>query len=234
MAYNVLVRLDECIEAAAEARDIAHEMGDVRTDGVAIGNIGWATFQLGDMEEGERLSRTAIDLLRRVGDIHGAVVSLSALAIQSRLSGDHAGSLAQHLEALEMARQVGDPELIRLELINTVIPLVKLGRWLEAVEPWLEGVALLQDTGIDWEQIAALSIAMSPLYGAGDIEGAASAWEMAKALAAERDIRIQPLDIDEEARSAIEAHPRELETLPRPLREALSTVTASMEALKAR
>jgi predicted ATPase len=234
MAYNVLVRLDECIQAAAEARDLAHETGDLRTEAVAIGNIGWATIQRGDTEEGARLSRTAVDLLRRVGDLHGAVVNLSALAIQSRLSGDHAGALAQHLEALEMARQVGDPELIGLELINTVIPLVKLGRWQEAVEPWLEGVALLQDTGIEWEPIAAMSIAVSPLYAAGDIEGAASAWEIANAVADERDIRIQPLDIDEEARSAIEAQPREASTLPSSLPEALVTVRAAMEALKAR
>jgi tetratricopeptide (TPR) repeat protein len=234
MAYNVLVRLDECIQAAAEARDIAHQTGDLRSEGVAIGNIGWATIQLGDTEEGAGLSRTAIDLLRRVGDLHGAVVNLSALAIQSRLSGDHAGALVQHREALEMARQVGDPELIGLELINTVIPLVKLGRWQEAVEPWLEGVALLRDIGIDWEQIAALSIAMSPLYAAGDIEGAASAWAMANALAGERDIRIQPLDIDEEARSAIDAQTRDVETLPHSLPEALGTVSAAMEALKAK
>jgi hypothetical protein len=132
-----------------------------------------------------------------------------------------------------MARQVGDPELIGLELINTVIPLVKLGRWQEAVEPWLEGVQLLQDTGIEWEQIAALSVAMSPLYAAGNIEGAASAWAMANALATERDIRIQPLDIDEEARSAIEAQSREVEALPHSLSEAVIAVKASMETLKA-
>ena len=155
--------------AGEEARDIAHEVGDLRTEGAAIGNIGWAAIQRGDMEEGARLNRISIDLSRRAGDLHGAVIGLSALGIYTRLSGDHSGALEQHLEALEMARQLGDPELIGLELLNVVIPLVKLGRWRDAIEPWLEGVTLVHDAGMDWEQIAALIIAVSPLHAAGDL-----------------------------------------------------------------
>jgi tetratricopeptide (TPR) repeat protein len=231
VACNVLVRLGECIQAAAEARDLAHETGDLRTEGSPSATSAGRPSSSA-IRRGARLNRTAIDLLRRVGDIHGAVRNLSALAIQSRLSGDHAGALAQHLEALELARQVGDPEPIGLEVINTVIPLVKLGRWQEAVEPWLEGAALLQDNGIEWEQIAAISIAVSPLFAAGDIEGAASAWAMANALADERDIQIQPLDIDEQARSAIEAQTHEVNAPPRSLPEALVTVRSAFAALK--
>jgi hypothetical protein len=114
---------------------------------------------------------------------------------------------------------------------------VKLGRWHEAVEPWLEGGALLQDTGIEWEQIAAMSVAVSPLYAAGDIEGAAPAWAMAKALAGERDIRIQPLDIDEDALAGIRAHSDDVtETIVRPdkgrsLGDAMDSVKASVRAL---
>jgi hypothetical protein len=186
------------------------------------------------MQEGARLARTAIELARRAGDLHGAVIGMSAIAVQARLSGDYAEALAQHLEGLEMARQLGDPELIGLELLNTVIPLVKLGRWRAAVEPWLEGVALVQEAGIDWEQIAAMSIAASPLVAAGDLEGAAQAWAMANALAGERDLKLQPADIDEEARSAIEARAHGAETLLRSLPEAVVTVRTAMEALNAR
>ena len=73
---------------------------------------------------------------------------------------------------MEIARQLGDPEMTGLELLNVVIPLVKLGRWREAIEPWMEGLTLVQDAGIEWEQIAALSISVSLLHAASDVEGA--------------------------------------------------------------
>jgi hypothetical protein len=133
-----------------------------------------------------------------------------------------------------VARHLGDPELTGMELVNTVIPLVKLGRWQEAVEPWLEGVALVQQAGIEWLLISCLSLAVSPLYAAGDLDGAAQAWALANAQADEHsEFELQPADIDEEAVSAIEAETREAETLPRSLPEALVTVITAMQALKA-
>jgi predicted ATPase len=240
VACNVLGRLDESIRASQEARDIAHEVGDVRTESAASGNLGWAFVQSGDLDEGARLTRIAIDLSRRAGDLHGAVIGLSALASYMRLSGDNAGALEQHLEALELARQVGDPELIGLELLNTVIPLVKLGRWQEAVEPWLEGVTLVQEAGIEWIQIAALSIAVSVLHAAGDRGGAAQAWMMANSLAVDRNVSIQPADVDQIAVAAI---PKQSEDASRTISDmqrgitlgaAVESVTRGLAALAGR
>ena len=216
MAYSVLNQLDESIQAAAEARDIAHETGDLRTEGAAIGNIGWEAIQRGDLEEGARLNRIAIDIMRRAGDLHGAVLGISALAVYARLGGDNALSLEQHLQALEIARQLGDPEMTGLELLNVVIPLVKLGRWREAIEPWMEGLTLVQDAGIEWEQIAALSISVSLLHAASDVEGATQTWAAANALASERHLKLQPADVDTEAVTAIEGAAQGIGTNPQP------------------
>ena len=175
--------------------------------------------------------------MRRAGDLHGATLGISALAVYARLGGDNALSLEQHLEALEMARQLGDPEMTGLELLNVVIPLVKLGRWREAIDPWIEGLTLVRDAGIEWEQVAALTIAISPLFAAGDVEGAAETWAAATALATERNLRIQPADIDSEAVAAIEG--AELEYVVRQprdgarLEEALELAKRQLEGLRA-
>jgi tetratricopeptide (TPR) repeat protein len=207
MAYNGngLDGFEESVRAADEARDIAHELGDLRTEAAAIGNHAWAAIQFGDAGEGARLLMTSNELMRQTGDLHGAVIGLSAFGIYSRLRGDQAAALDQHLEALQMARQLGDPELIGLELLNMVIPHVDMGRWREAVEPWIEGATLVQVAGIEWAQIAALSIAVSLLHAAGDAEGAAHAWAFANDMAAERNVKLQPMDIDTDAVAAIEA-----------------------------
>ena len=204
LACNVLDRFEEAVRAAEEARDIALEVGDLRTEGAAIGNLGWAAIQHGDAEEGAKLNLIAIDLVRQAGDLHGAVVGLAANAAYTMVKGDIASALDQHLAALEMARQLGDPEMVGLELINLVIPYVKLGRWREAIEPWIEGVTLLQGAGIEWIQVASLSIAVSLLHAAGDAQGAAQTWAAANALAAERNLTLQGADIDDEAVAAIE------------------------------
>ena len=115
-----------------------------------------------------------------------------------------------------MARQLGDPEMTGLELLNVVIPLVKLGRWREAVEPWMEGLTLVQDAGIEWEQIAALSIAVSLLHAAGDAQGAAQIWAAVNALAAERNLKLQPADVDSEAVTAIEGAAQGIGASPQP------------------
>ena len=74
---------------------------------------------------------------------------------------------------------------------------------------------------MDWEQIAALIIAISPLYGAGDLDGAAEAWTTANALAAERGLAPQPADVDDAAVAAIQAH----------LADALETVSAQVSGV---
>ena len=147
MAYNGLEGFDESVRAADEARDIAHELGDLRTEAAAIGNHAWAAIQFGDAEEGAGLLMTANELMRQTGDLHGAVTGLSAVGAYWSLRGDHAGALDQHLQAMDIARQFGDPELIGLELLNAVIPYVKVGRWREAVGPWIEGVTPVAGCG---------------------------------------------------------------------------------------
>ena len=233
MASNVLGRLEASMRAAEEAREIAHEIGDLRTEGAAIGNLGWAKVLRGDTEEGAQLNLIAINLSRRAGDLHGALLGLSVVAVHSMLGGDNALSLQQHQEALEMARQLGDPEMIGLELLNSVIPLVKLGRWRDAIEPWVEGLTLVQDAGIEWEQVAGLVIAISPLVAGGDMDGATFAWESGNALAKDRGLTIQAADIDDEARAVIEARAGHVEVLPHSLADAITAVRASMEALRA-
>ena len=112
--------------------------------------------------------------------------------------------MAQHSEAVEVARQIGDPELIGLELLNLVLPNTQSGHWQKAIAPWLEGIGLLQKTGVVWSQVASLSIAMSILHAGGDTYGAGRSWAMANALAV-RGVRLQPFDIDEAVVAALRA-----------------------------
>jgi tetratricopeptide (TPR) repeat protein len=70
----------------------------------------------GRLDEAERLLRKWIDWVREVSGAPGAALILAELGFVAEQRGDAAAALAAQLDALEAAREVGDPRAVALAL----------------------------------------------------------------------------------------------------------------------
>jgi len=206
---NGLHDFDLTLAAATEAAGLAHELGDLRTEGAALGNIGQAHIQQGRIDEAEASFRRCEALLREAGDLHGVVLTIDAYGQIARFRGDLREARRLYEECVATSVGVGDPEIESLERLNLAMVLSLLGEWQHAAPELLRALALGQELADRQGMLAAVSIAGSLLQAAGDKSGAALVWAMSQAISDDRQIPIYPLDRDDEAFARVRGELRE-------------------------
>jgi tetratricopeptide (TPR) repeat protein len=102
------------IETCLRGLETAKKVGDLGFQSRLYANLAVAYCALTDRceAEGVEAARTAIDLDRRLGLIDHLAVPLIVLGQIHQCHGDHAEAFASYQEALGLAEQAGEPQLL--------------------------------------------------------------------------------------------------------------------------
>jgi adenylate cyclase len=102
------------IETCLRGLETAKKVGDLGFQSRLYANLAVAYCALTDRceAEGMEAARTAIDLDRRLGLLDHLAVPLIVLGQIHQCHGEHAQALASYQEALGLAEQVGEPQLL--------------------------------------------------------------------------------------------------------------------------
>lgn len=126
------------------ALELARQVRDLAYSGVCLANLSLVA----DSEEAEELSRSAVDLFQRVGDWRNLSLMLSnRSAMYSRL-GQPQNALADVTRALQIAREMDDPDAIAFALCQLGEVHHHFGRNDDAIAAYSEAAALALRHGI--------------------------------------------------------------------------------------
>ena len=185
--------------AGTEAAALAHEVGDLRTEAAALGNIAQAEFLEGRLDQAEAGFRESVSLLRQAGDLHGVALGIDGFAVIARARGDLREAARLHAECAAAFEELGDPPVEMGTRANLAMELALLGEWQSAAAEVPRALALAQELADVTAKVAVLSISGSILDAAGDKSSAAFAWAVSKTISEEQGITIDPSDRDEAA-----------------------------------
>jgi predicted ATPase/DNA-binding CsgD family transcriptional regulator len=129
---------------AEEALRIARPLGDRRTEGRALNDLGWAAMFL-DPGSAPALFEEAIDLLREAGESYRLNAALNGLGIVRLMTGDLAAGRSHLEEALSLARAGGNRWGIEWSLSHLGLLLVSLGELSEAEAACQESLVIARE-----------------------------------------------------------------------------------------
>ena len=199
MVGNGLHDFDLTVATGTEAAALAHQVGDLRTEGAALGNIGQAQFQEGQIDEAEASFRKCEALLHEAGDLHGIAMTIDGYAQIARVRGDLREAARIYRECVAASVGLGDPELEGFERLNLAMVLSLLGEWQDAAPELSRALSLWQEIPSVDGTLAAVNVAGSLLLAAGDPSGAALVWAKSQVISDDRQIPIDQLYRDDEA-----------------------------------
>jgi predicted ATPase/class 3 adenylate cyclase/predicted negative regulator of RcsB-dependent stress response len=165
--------------AFEEARDLAHQVGDVRTEASAIGNLGLIAYRAKRLDEAQSLSTQAIELLRKVGDTYSAAIELTNGGNIAHRQGDFDRAVANYQQALGTARDVGEKGLEGWVLLNLAAAQLARGDPRVAGENLAESIELLLEGENLPDTVGAVALGGSVLAALGNPEEAPRAWAAA-------------------------------------------------------
>jgi len=134
----------ECLEAALA---IAEVNGDDAAAGHAINLQGNVRWQLGDLDEAERLYLVARSRAIGAGDEKLAAMTAQNLGVLANIRGDYAAAEYQYRASLEDYRSLNLKTDISIALNNLGLLFTKLKRYEEAESVLLEGVQICELDG---------------------------------------------------------------------------------------
>jgi tetratricopeptide (TPR) repeat protein len=134
----------ECLEAALA---IAEANGDDAAAGNAINLQGNVRWQLGDLDEAERLYLVARNRAIRAGDAKLAAMTAQNLGVLANIRGDYTAAEYQYRASLEDYRSLNLKTDISIALNNLGLLFTKLKRYDEAEAVLLEGVQICELDG---------------------------------------------------------------------------------------
>ncbi|MEP6834110.1 MAG: diguanylate cyclase [Gemmatimonas sp.] len=138
---------DSALECLSAALLTAESCGDDAAAGNAInwqGNVKW---QLGDLDEAERLYLVARNRAIRAGDAKLAAMTAQNLGVLANIRGDYTAAEFQYKASLEDYRSLDLKKDVSIALNNLGLLFIKLKRYDEAEQVLLEGVQICELDG---------------------------------------------------------------------------------------
>jgi len=99
---------ERLMSLAEEGVELSRGVGDRRAECYALGMVGFASLQLGDLDRATRALEDALLMFREQEDDWGAAHILTHLAVVPMRRGDPAGAARYAEEALDLTRRTGD------------------------------------------------------------------------------------------------------------------------------
>ena len=126
---------------------ICREVGNRRSEGIALGSLATLYWTLGRIEQAERIGREALAIHREVGDRRSEGILLGLLASLYEDTGRVELAERTRERALSIHRSVGNRRHEALTLCSRATLSMALGRIEEARQAWIEGKTLLLELG---------------------------------------------------------------------------------------
>lgn len=165
-------RPQEAVVKFREAEELAREVGQPWTTGMALSNLGRALQALGELDEAELRHQQSLDIARQLGSAVGIAAQLYTLATLHHARGD----LGEGLRLLEEARtayiEIGDRLMQGRALTGMAQILLQQGNVDAARHSAEEAVAAAREVGNRGDEAKALEILASVLAWQGEIAGA--------------------------------------------------------------
>jgi DNA-binding SARP family transcriptional activator/tetratricopeptide (TPR) repeat protein len=185
--YSVLGHHDAAINCLRRAVACLRHDGDANRMTSAIGNLGSARTRMGDWRLAERLLRLSLRQRRKLSTRKGMPILLSDLATVCRATGRLGEAVAYHLEALDIAVEVGDrPDecMVRNEYGRT---LLAGGDAARALKQHRAALALASKLTMAYEHARALD-GIAACLRTTDPAAARQHWQQAHARYVEMDV----------------------------------------------
>lgn len=132
---------DSATFAYADIFRTALQLRSVTDAAVALRGQARACRQSGRLELAEDLAQLSYEIAQRIGDVLNAARALNTVATIRHVQQDLAGAALLYVQTLELARDVGDDELIALTAQNIGIIRNMEGAFERAREHYLESIA---------------------------------------------------------------------------------------------
>jgi len=194
--------LDEAMVAATEAAELAHGLGDLRSEASATGNLAIIALKQGRVSDAQAGIARAVEMLKRAGDRLGVVIGLGNLGAIAAQAGNFEQAIEYQTEALSSAIALSSPDLEAWARVNLANAMYRRGDRTNAAP--LAAAAIEQLVAVE-DTIAvvnALPFAAALLATSGDTRTALTAWSAAESNADRMGIE---LEVDEGDRSTIAA-----------------------------
>lgn len=115
-------RFDEAVDWSREAYNASLSLGNQNRAQAALGNLGWAYFELGDPERARALFANAKERAARLGNIRDELRWVSQAGYVEQSAGDFSQALTSYDQALALAGKIDSKE----DVINTLEVLAHL------------------------------------------------------------------------------------------------------------
>lgn len=193
---------EPAIAAAEEAISVAHELGDLRSEASATGNLAVTALKQGRVADARIGIERAVEMLKRAGDRLGVVIGLGNLGTIAAQDGDIDAAIRFQEEALADAVALNSPDLeawARSNLANAVYRRGDLAEAASLEADAIEQLARAEDTVA---VVNAMAMAACILATSDDADGAITVWSTAENHAELLGILLEIGDVE---RSAMEA-----------------------------
>jgi len=135
------------VTVMGQALDAACRLGDRRSLGRWLGNLGLAYWSLGQVEKAIECHRQALAISREVGDRRREGNHLGNLGLAYRHLGQVEQAIEYHRQALEIAREVGDRRGEGNHLDNLGLAHWSLGQVEKAIEYYTHALRIAREVG---------------------------------------------------------------------------------------
>jgi CHAT domain-containing protein len=139
-------RYDEAMDWSESAYREANEMGSEGLAQLALGNVGWAYFQLGDDERALQQFLEAEKSATRLGNLRDELKWISDAGYVYHDSDDSTHATQSYHRALDLARQINSKEDIANALADLGQVSVETGK-LDEARSYLDQVTSLENSG---------------------------------------------------------------------------------------
>jgi tetratricopeptide (TPR) repeat protein len=140
-------RFDDWLMTLPIGLEAARKLGDRRREGMTLGNLANALWQVRRSAEALAAARGSLAIFREIGDRHFEGTALNNVGLALHREGRFEESIAAFLEAVAILRETGDRHDEGMVLGNLGSPLEDLGRFGEAVTACQESVTIYRETG---------------------------------------------------------------------------------------
>ncbi len=146
-AYFLLGNYPQAILHFQQGLDLAREIGDHQSEGVALGNLGNVYNSTGQYKKAIGFHTQSLTIAREIGDRKGEGRSLCNLGIAYRQIGEYERAIDIYQESLTLAHEIGDRKGEGDALGNLGIAYRQIGQYERAIDFYQESLTIAHETG---------------------------------------------------------------------------------------
>ena len=144
-AYNVLGQYQNALEYDQKALELARQIGNKRSEGIALGNVGVFYAMTGDLPEAKKRFQDKLTVMKGLDEKTEQVAVLSNIGAVNDWQGNVQGSLESYGEALRILEGLDDPSKKALLMGNMGAAYEKLSDYPKALDFYHQALKIFQE-----------------------------------------------------------------------------------------